>query len=284
MDPDESRGLHHIFVDVVDAQGRRLAGEKFRVSWADGEVVVPIEEKPGEPWAGNYPMYATMGSYKVGMVAAGDSSDVVAGLGMGTPEEPTTKHHTSFGVRFARREVTGEPSSPDESEPPEEAEPDKEPEPQKPIPGGEPIPEPDQPVQPDQDAMPRIDARIQDLLTLDLAGEIFKLEEIVWMDPDESRGLHHIFIDVVDEQGRRLAGEKFRVSWSGEEVIVPVEEKPGEPWGGNYPMYATMGSYSVSIVSPGGASDRVAGLGMGTPKEPHVKHHTSFGLRYRKVS
>jgi hypothetical protein len=284
MDPDESRGLHHIFVDVVDEQGGRLAGEKFRVSWADGEVVVPVEEKPGEPWGGNYPMYATMGSYKVGMLAPGASSDIVGGLGMGTPEDPGVKHHTSFGLRFVRRSGTGEPASPDESEPTGEAEPDKEPQPPEPTPDKEPPTEPDQPVQPDRGTMPRIDARIEALLTLDLTGEIYKLEEIVWMDPDESRGLHHIFIDVVDEQGRRLAGEKFRVAWSNEEVIVPVEEKPGEPWGGNYPMYATMGSYSVRMVSSIGASDQVAGLGMGTPEDPDVKHHTSFGLRFRKLS
>ena len=278
MDPDESRGLHHIFVDVVDDQGRRLAGEKFRVSWPDGEVVVPVEEKPGEPWGGNYPMYATMGSYKVGILSPGASTDVVGGLGMGTPQDPATKHHTSFGLRFVRRSAVDEP------EPTGEPEPAREPEPQKPEPDDKPAPEPDQPAQPDTDTGPRIDGRIRDLLTLDLAGEIFKLSEIIWMDPDESRGLHHIFVDIVDEQGRRLAGEKFRVSWSGEEVIVPVEEKPGEPWGGNYPMYATMGSYSVSIASASGASDRVGGLGMGTPEDPHVKHHTSFGLRFLKVS
>lgn len=133
-------------------------------------------------------------------------------------------------------------------------------------------------------AGPKIDPRISALLSMELGDHVYQLEEVVWMDPDESRGLHHIFVDVVDEEGRRLAGEKFRVAWSGGEVVVPVEEKPGEPWGGNYPMYATMGSYSVSIASASGSSDLVAGLGMGTPEDLHVKHHTSFGLRFRKVS
>jgi hypothetical protein len=283
MDPDESAGLHHIFVDIVDEQGRRLAGEKFRVSWSDGEVEIPIEEKPGEPWGGNYPMYATMGSYKVGILSPDAPSDEVAGLGMGTPQDPATKHHTSFGLRFVRRSGVEEPSPPDEPEPIEEPEPDKEPEPQEPVPDEGPITEPERPAPPSETSL-KIDARIRDVVTLDLSGDLFKLEEIVWMDPEESRGLHHIFVDVVDQEGRRLAGEKFRVVWEGEEVIIPVEEKPGEPWGGNYPMYATMGSYSVSIVSPSGASDSVTGLGMGTPEEPHIKHHTSFGLRFRKLS
>jgi hypothetical protein len=284
MDPDESGGLHHIFVDIVDEQGRRLAGEKFRVSWPDGEDVIPIEEKPGEPWGGNYPMYAAMGSYKVGVFSPDASSDSVAGLGMGTPADPATKHHTSFGLRFVRRSDAGEPPSPGEPEPIEEPEPDKEPEPQEPTPEEGPKEEPEQPAPPGEDSALKIDARVRDLVTLDRSGDLFKLEEIVWMDPDESKGLHHIFVDVVDQQGHRLPGTQFRVAWSDEEIILPVEEKPGEPWGGNYPMYATMGSYSVNIVSPSGTSDLVAGLGMGTPEEPHIKHHTSFGLRFRKLS
>ncbi len=286
MDPDESDGLHHIFVDVVDEQGRRLAGEKLRVSWSDGEAVVPIEEKPGEPWGGNYPMYATLGSYEIRVVSAGESSDAIGGLGMGTPEDPNTKHHTSFGLRFVKRAVVGAPPSSGKPEAGGVTPPDKklQTEPQKPKPADKPKAGPAHPAKPDSGAGPQIDARIQALVALDLTGDLYKLEEITWMDPDESKGLHHIFVDLVDQEGRRLAGEKFRVSWSEEEVIVPVEEKPGEPWGGNYPMYTTMGSYSVHIVSPSGASDVVMGLGMGTPEEPQIKHHTSFGLRFRKVS
>jgi hypothetical protein len=36
-------------------------------------------------------------------------------------------------------------------------------------------------------------------------------------------------------------------------------------------------------VAASGASDKVAGLGMGTPEEPGIKHHTSFGLKFRKI-
>ena len=77
----------------------------------------------------------------------------------------------------------------------------------------------------EQVGSPQVDPRIKSLLELDLAGDTYKLDEVVWMDPEESRGLHHIFVDVVDLDGRRLAGEKLRVSWSGGEAIIPVEEK-----------------------------------------------------------
>jgi hypothetical protein len=269
MDPDESHGLHHIFVDVVDKDGRRLAGEKIRVSWSDGEATIPVEEKPGEPWGGNYAMYATMGSYAVEVVGTSGASDKVEGLGMGTPQEPHVKHHTSFGLTYVER-----PEQDDSEEPPEEEEDPKEEEDTKPKP--EPKPEPD-----DKDA-PEVDPRVESLLTLALDGDTYDLVKVVWMDPDESHGLHHIFVDVVDKDGRRLAGEKIRVSWSDGETVIPVEEKPGEPWGGNYAMYATMGAYAVEVVGTSGASDKVGGLGMGTPQEPHIKHHTSFGLTFRK--
>jgi hypothetical protein len=214
-------------------------------------------------------MYATMGSYAVEVVGTSGASDKVEGLGMGTPQEPHVKHHTSFGLTYVER-----PEQDDSEEPPEEEEDPKEEEDTKPKP--EPKPEPD-----DKDA-PEVDPRVESLLTLALDGDTYDLVKVVWMDPDESHGLHHIFVDVVDKDGRRLAGEKIRVSWSDGETVIPVEEKPGEPWGGNYAMYATMGAYAVEVVGTSGASDKVGGLGMGTPQEPHIKHHTSFGLTFRK--
>jgi hypothetical protein len=170
----------------------------------------------------------------------------------------------------------GTPPLPD----PEPEEPEEEPEDEDDVEKDEPTDDPEE-----DDAVarePKIDPRIKSLLELDLQGTIYKLKEVVWMDPDESHGLHHIFVDVVDKDGRRLAGEKIRVSWSDGETVIPVEEKPGEPWGGNYAMYATMGAYAVEVVGTSGASDKVGGLGMGTPQEPHIKHHTSFGLTFRK--
>jgi hypothetical protein len=104
------------------------------------------------------------------------------------------------------------------------------------------------------------------------------------MDPVQSNGLHHIFVDLVDRQEKRLAGEKVRVSWSDGESIVAIEEKAGEPWAGNFPMFAVLGSYTVRIVPTNGTSDAVAGLGMGTPQQPKMKHHTSFGLKFRKLT
>jgi hypothetical protein len=272
MDPVQSGGLHHVFVDLVDEQGKRLTGEKVRVSWSGGEGIVAIEEKPGEPWAGNFPMYATMGSYTVSVVPASGSSDGVAGLGMGTPEQPKTKLLTSFGLRFVKQAPGAHtPSTGPGTQPGTE-------------PGGQPGGGPGHPTGPVVAGEPKIDARIRSLITLDLTGDTYKLAEVTWMDPVQSGGLHHIFVDIIDQQGKRLAGEKVRVKWADGEDMVAIEEKAGEPWAGNFPMYATMGSYTVQVVPTSGTSDRVAGLGMGTPEQPKMKHHTSFGLKFLKLT
>jgi hypothetical protein len=271
MDVVESKNLHHIYVDVVDEQGKRLVGERVRVSWADGEAFIVTEEKPGEPWAGNFGMFATMGSYAVTVVSPIGASDSVAGLGLGTPQEPNVKHHTSFGLTFVRRsEREDAPPQKDVEEKPKE---EKE---------HEPVIDPTEPTEPHEAAAPKVDPRIASLIQLDLGGDLYKLEEVIWMDVIQSKNLHHIYVDVVDEQGNRLAGERVRVSWADGEAFIVTEEKPGEPWAGNFGMFATMGSYAVTVVSPSGASDSVAGLGLGTPNEPNVKHHTSFGLKFRK--
>jgi hypothetical protein len=40
----------------------------------------------------------------------------------------------------------------------------------------------------------------------------------------------------------------------------------------------------VQVASEVGTSDSVGGLGLGTPQEPDVGHHTSFGLTFRRKS
>ena len=76
-------------------------------------------------------------------------------------------------------------------------------------------------------------------------------------------------------------GQQVKVTWPGGGVAVTIEEKPGEPWGASFPMYATLGSYALRAVADRGGSDAVSGLGLGTPEEPDVKHNTSFGVRFR---
>jgi hypothetical protein len=143
---------------------------------------------------------------------------------------------------------------------------------------------PKDPIGGGEEGDPRLDNRIASLLTVeDDEADAYRLQEVVWMDPQESLGRHNIYVDVVDCGGERLVGERVRVRFFGHEVIVITEEKPGERWAANFPMTAPLGSYSVEVVPDSGKSARVIGLGRGTPQEPDVEHPTSFGLTFLKA-
>jgi len=84
---------------------------------------------------------------------------------------------------------------------------------------------------------------------------------------------------VLDANGNRVIGQPVIVQWASGNVILPVENRPPPDWGVNFPMYSTLGSYSVSV---GGApSDRLVGLGLGTIEAPQFTVHTCFYLTFR---
>ena len=131
--PEEAGGLHHIFVDVRTQDGDRLVGTPIFMGWDGGQVPGVIEAKPGEPWGGNFPINGPLGAYSVWAGSEGDS-DVVSGMGMGTPDEPWRAAHTWFGLVF---EYVPEPLPEPEPEPLPEPEPEPPPEPEPDPPPGD---------------------------------------------------------------------------------------------------------------------------------------------------
>ena len=97
-DERESAGKHSIYVEVIDAQGRRVVGQPVVIRWADGSQTLPVEDRPPPDWGVNFPMYNTLGSYAVDVEGA--PSDRVVGLGLGTAAAPATRIHTSFYLTF----------------------------------------------------------------------------------------------------------------------------------------------------------------------------------------
>jgi hypothetical protein len=94
----ESGGKHSVYVEVLDANGNRAIGQPVVVKWADGNVVLPVENRPPPDWGVNFPMYSTLGSYAVSV--SGAPSDRVVGLGLGTVEAPRFTVHTCFYLTF----------------------------------------------------------------------------------------------------------------------------------------------------------------------------------------
>jgi hypothetical protein len=102
-----------------------------------------------------------------------------------------------------------------------------------------------------------------------------------WADEEEAAGLHHIFLDAVDANDNRVYGQEMVVEWPGDSVTVVIEKAPPE-YGANVGMYATLGSYSVRV-GGGQPSDRVVGMGLGTPEQPDFTIHTCFFLTFKWV-
>lgn len=93
-DESESDWLHHVFVEVIDADGRRLVGQPVVLAWGDGQSEMVTEDKPAPEYAANAPLYNYLGEYRV--YVAGGASDVVDGLGL------PGKHHVSYLLTFQR--------------------------------------------------------------------------------------------------------------------------------------------------------------------------------------
>lgn len=110
----------------------------------------------------------------------------------------------------------------------------------------------------------------------------WRLVEALWADPVEAAGRHSIYLDVSDADGQRIVGQPVVVGWPGGSVTLYIEDKPPPEYGANFAMYATLGSYDA-WVGGGEPSDRVVGMGLGTPEYPDVKYHTCFYLKFQWI-
>lgn len=93
--------------------------------------------------------------------------------------------------------------------------------------------------------------------------------------PDEWGGRHSVFVDVVDEQGRRLIGVPVTFYWNGNDVQKLTEPKAGEPWAVDFPMYAAGSAYGVRVGDDIARSDQLFGMGL-IANEPHVVYKLTF--------
>lgn len=109
----------------------------------------------------------------------------------------------------------------------------------------------------------------------------WQLVSAYWQNKEESGNDHTIYINVLDENGSRIAGQPVEIRWADGSLTLFTEDKPAPEYTTNFPMYGTLGSYSVSI--PGLPSDTIQGLGMGTPEQPAFTIHTNFLLTFKRV-
>jgi hypothetical protein len=100
---------------------------------------------------------------------------------------------------------------------------------------------------------------------------------------EECGGRHHIFIEVLDENGNRSFGQTVIIEYGSvsHPEPYPQMDKLGEEYAFNYSMHELLGAYNVYI--DGLPSDKVYGMGLGTRYDPYRTHHTCFYLTFQRT-
>jgi len=95
-------GKHHIYMDTLDASGKRQPGVRMQMATLDGSEILGYtntEAKPGEPYAANFPMFVAAPAYRV-QPSADAPADAVSGLGLGSLAVPNLPVLTSTGLTW----------------------------------------------------------------------------------------------------------------------------------------------------------------------------------------
>ncbi|MCX6041194.1 MAG: cyclic nucleotide-binding domain-containing protein [Caldilinea sp.] len=137
-------------------------------------------------------------------------------------------------------------------------------------------------------AAPRqLDSRLQGLgVTIEDAqvqpGQPYwRLVEVRWEDEQQAGGKHHIYVDVMDENGKRVQNQPVTVFWGDGSHTAALEDKPAPDFGFNYQMYAAGYAYGVKV--EGLPSDVLRGAGLGDLTKRFHGIHVAYYLTYQRA-
>jgi CRP-like cAMP-binding protein len=108
----------------------------------------------------------------------------------------------------------------------------------------------------------------------------WRLAEVRWADEQEAGGKHHIYVEVLDQNGARVVGAPINITWADGAYTNVTEDKSPPDYAFNYQMYATGNAYNVKV--DGKPSDVLVGAGLGDLERPRFAIHTSFFLTFRE--
>lgn len=112
----------------------------------------------------------------------------------------------------------------------------------------------------------------------------WRLVKARWLNEEESRRDIQIHVDLLDEAGQRVYGEKVVFENGGQHRVVSEPQTCCYPWDYpvTWPMFNTLCSYSAYV--EGLPSDKMVGLGLGTPEHPDWTIHTGFVLTFQRTA
>jgi LysM repeat protein len=110
----------------------------------------------------------------------------------------------------------------------------------------------------------------------------WRLVRARWLSEEESRRDIQIYVDLLDEAGQRVFGETVVFENGGTYRVVSEPQSCCPPWDYpvKWPMFNVLCSYSAYV--EGLPSDRMIGMGLGTPEHPDWTIHTGFVLTFQR--
>jgi hypothetical protein len=105
---------------------------------------------------------------------------------------------------------------------------------------------------------------------------IFRLVSAKYLNEWEAAGLHHVFVEVLDEQGERIVGQPVTLSWRDGKSKMITEDKPEPEFAANSPLYGSIEDGTYKVYVDGAPSDIVSGLGL------PGKHHVGYQLTFQR--
>jgi len=105
----------------------------------------------------------------------------------------------------------------------------------------------------------------------------WQLTDVRWLDEAESNGLHHIFVEVVDENNKPAVGAHVVMRWETGDCTREVRDANGI----NCAMFNAGTVYTVQVDDL--PSEQATNLGLGTYDERQLGIKTSYRLTFQKT-
>jgi hypothetical protein len=100
--------------------------------------------------------------------------------------------------------------------------------------------------------------QVQPISNLGAAQQYWRVVGIHHLTGPENMGNHHTYVDVLDEQGKRINGARLVLKQEGAAPVFAVVDKPANEAGTNFPMWSnTRATVAVESALP---SEAVTGL------------------------
>lgn len=105
----------------------------------------------------------------------------------------------------------------------------------------------------------------------------YRLVNAQFEDESQANGLHHIYVDVLDENGQRMLGQPVIQVWHDGQAVGHTEDKPYPEYSLNFPMYGVQGPDNYGVYVLGAPSDVINGMGL--PAGQPVNYRLTFQRR-----